>query len=179
MATDFPIVCMSGCGVISAGCDRRIAIRSEIAQLARSDGVPPVNPASPTMQRPFPQDEDSLESDAVWKLLDEASTVVVSPRFADSVMRAVRLDEAPAPWWKRFALPLSLGGLTAATAALALTVHALFFVAPEVPTQVAAVTQAEVSFAGVQEAADSEALVAAADHLDKFSDTELVSLIGF
>lgn len=179
MAIDFPTVCTSGCGVISAECDRRIAIRVEIAQLARSNGVSPVNPASPTMQRPFPKDEDSLESDAVWKLLDEASPVVVSPRFADSVMRAVRLDEAPAPWWKRFALPLSLGGLTAATAAVALTVHALFFVAPEVPTQVAVVTPTEVSFAGVQEAADSEALVAAADHLDKFSDTELVSLIGF
>ncbi|OYV04730.1 MAG: hypothetical protein CFE26_15325 [Verrucomicrobiales bacterium VVV1] len=138
-----------------------------------------MNRAFYAMNRPFSPDEDSLESDAVWKLLDEASPVVVSPRFADSVMRAVRLDEAPAPWWKRFALPLSLGGLTAATAAVALTVHALFFVAPEVSTQVAVVTQTEVSFAGVQEAADSEALVAAADHLDKFSDTELVSLIGF
>ncbi len=179
MATDFPTVCTSGCGGISAGCDRRIAIRVKIAQLARSDGVSPVNPASSAMNRPLSPDEDSLESDAVWKLLDEASPVVASPRFADSVMRAVRLDEAPAPWWKRFALPLSLGGLTAATAAVALTVHALFFVAPEVPTQVAVVTPTEVSFAGVQEAADSEALVAAADHLDKFSDTELVSLIGF
>jgi hypothetical protein len=131
------------------------------------------------MNRPFSPDEDSLESDAVWKLLDEASPVVASPRFADSVMRAVRLDEAPAPWWKRFALPLSLGGLTAATAAVALTVHALFFVAPEVSPQIAYVPPTEVSFEGVQEAADSEALVAAADHLDKYSDTELVSMIGF
>jgi hypothetical protein len=131
------------------------------------------------MNRPFSPDEDSLESDAVWKLLDEASPVVASPRFADSVMRAVRLDEAPAPWWKRFALPLSLGGLTAATAAVALTVHALFFVAPEVPTEVVDIPSVEVSFEGVQEAADSEALVAAADHLDKYSDTELVSMIGF
>ena len=131
------------------------------------------------MKRSFLPDEDSLESDAVWKLLDEASPVVASPRFADSVMRAVRLEETPAPWWKRFALPLSLGGLTAATAAVALTVHALFFTAPGIPTQVVVVTPAEVSFAGVQEAADSEALVAAADHLDKFSDNELVSMIEF
>lgn len=179
MATDFPTVCMSGCGGTNAGSDRRIAIRVKIAQLACSVGVSPVNPASSAMSRPFSPDEDSLESDAVWKLLDEASPVVASPRFADSVMRAVRLDEATAPWWKRFALPLSLGGLTAATAAVALTVHALFFASPEIPTQVAVVVPTEVSFAGVQEAADSEVLVAAADHLDKFSDTELVSLIGF
>ena len=170
---------MSDCGGTSVACDRRIAIRSKNAQLARGSGVSPVNHASSAMNRPFSPDEDSLESDAVWKLLDEASPVVASPRFADSVMRAVRLDEAPAPWWKRFALPLSLGGLTAATAAVALTVHALFFVAPEVPTEVVDIPSVEVSFEGVQEAADSEALVAAADHLDKYSDTELVSMIGF
>lgn len=132
------------------------------------------------MKRPFLSDEDSLESDAVWKLLDEASPVVASPRFADSVMRAVRLEATAAPWWKRFALPLSLGGLTAATAAIALTAHALFFVAPSVSPEIGHVPrQPDVSFEGVQEAADSEALVAAADHLDKYTDTELVSMIEF
>jgi hypothetical protein len=131
------------------------------------------------MNRPSLPDEDSLESDAVWKLLDEARPVVASPRFADNVMRAIRLEEAQAPWWKRFALPLSLSGLTAATAAIALTVHAVFFVAPAVNTEVAKVTPPVVSFEGVQEAADSEVLVAAADHLDRFSDTELVSMIEF
>jgi len=131
------------------------------------------------MKRSSLPDEDSLESDAVWKLLDEARPVVASPRFSDNVMRAIRLEEAPSPWWKRFALPLSLGGLTAATAAIALTVHAVFLAAPAVNTEVAKVTPAEVSFEGVQEAADSEVLVAAADHLDKFSDTELVSMIEF
>lgn len=131
------------------------------------------------MNRPSLPDEDSLESDAVWKLLDEARPVVASPRFADNVMRAIRLEEAPAPWWKRFALPLSLGGLTAATAAIALTAQAIFFVAPAVNTGVVEATPAEVSFEGIQEAADSEVLVAAADHLDKFSDTELVSMIEF
>jgi len=131
------------------------------------------------MKHPALPDEESLESDAVWKLLDEASPVVASPCFADKVMRAVRLDEAPAPWWKRLAMPLSLGGLTAATAAIALTVHAVYFVAPVVSVPVAVITPVEVSFEGVQEAADSEVLVAAVDHLDKFSDTELVSMIEF
>lgn len=138
-----------------------------------------MKPAPPAMNRPSLPDQDSFESDAVWKLLDEARPAVASPRFADNVMRAIRLEEAPAPWWKRLALPLSLGGLTAATAAIALTVHAVFFVSPAVNTGIVEVAPAEVSFEGVQEAADSEVLVAAADHLDKFSDTELVSLIEF
>ena len=132
------------------------------------------------MKRPSLPDEDSLESDAVWKLLDEARPVAASPRFSDNVMRAIRLEVAPAPWWKRFALPLSLGGLTAATAAIALTVHAVFFVAPAISPVFVQVPAPNVdSFEGVQEAADSEVLVAAADHLDKFSDTELVSMIEF
>lgn len=131
------------------------------------------------MKHPSLHDDDSLESDAVWKLLDEARPAVASPRFADNVMRAVRLDTAPAPWWKRFAMPLSLGGLAAATAAIALTTHAVFFTAPAVTNQVTRTTPVEVSFEGIQEAADSEVLVAAADHLDKFSDTELVSMIEF
>jgi hypothetical protein len=33
--------------------------------------------------------------------------------------------------------------------------------------------------AAIQDIADSETLIAAVDHLDEFSDTELVSLIGF
>lgn len=159
--------------------ERRIAFQAKNAQLAPGNGVPPVNPATPAMKRTSLPDEDSLESDAVWKLLDEASPLVASPRFADNVMRAVRLDEAPAPWWKRFALPLSLGGLTAATAALAFTAHAMFFATPAAPSKIVITAPVEVSFEGVQEAADSEVLVAAADHLDKYSDTELVSMIGF
>jgi hypothetical protein len=131
------------------------------------------------MNRPPLDDDDSLESDAVWKLLDRASTVVTSRNFTDEVMRAVRLEVAPAPWWKRFALPLSLGGLTAATAAIVLTLHLFFTAAPEVPSPVALTPAVEVSFEDVQDAADSEVLVAAADHLDQFSDTELVSMIEF
>jgi hypothetical protein len=131
------------------------------------------------MNRPPLHDEDSLESDAVWSLLERASTVVASRTFTEEVMRAVRSEEAPAPWWKRFVLPLSFGGLTAATAAIVLTIHALYFSAPEVPGPVALTPVVEISFEDVQEAADSEVLVAAADHLDQFSDTELVSLIEF
>jgi len=131
-------------------------------------------------RNPLPEDEN-WESDSVWKLLDEAPPVSARPRFADNVMRAVRLEEAPAPWWKRWALPASIGGLAAATAAIVLTVHAMYFQGPVAkPGPVAGNTPVVAeSFDAVQDITDSEVLVAAADHLDRYSDTELVSLISF
>jgi len=126
---------------------------------------------------PLPEDE-SWESDAVWKLLDEAPPASAGPRFVDDVMRAVRLEETPQPWWKRLFAPLPAAGLATATAAIALAVHSLVSVpSPGHPPVVTA--PATESFAEVQNVADEEVLVAAADHLDQFSDNELVSLIGF
>jgi len=126
---------------------------------------------------PLPEDE-SWESDAVWKLLDEAPPASAGPRFVDDVMRAVRLEETPQPWWKRVFAPLPVAGLTTATAAIALAVHSLISV-PSPTGAPVVVAPATESFAEVQDAADAEVLVAAADHLDQFSDNELVSLIGF
>lgn len=126
---------------------------------------------------PLPEDE-SWESDAVWKLLDEAPPASAGPRFVDDVMRAVRLEETPQPWWKRIFAPLPAAGLATAATAIALAVHSLVSVPSPVTTPVVA-TPATESFAEVQDAADAEVLVAAADHLDQFSDNELVSLIGF
>ena len=126
---------------------------------------------------PLPEDE-SWESDAVWKLLDEAPPASAGPRFVDDVMRAVRLEETPQPWWKRVFAPLPAAGLATATAAIALAAHSLLSVPSPVQTPVA-VTSAAESFDEVQDAADAEVLVAAADHLDQFSDNELASLIGF
>lgn len=130
-------------------------------------------------RNPLPEDEN-WESDSVWKLLDEAPPVSARPRFADNVMRSIRLDEAPAPWWKRWAMPASIGGLVAATAAIVLTVHAVYFQNPVSKSgPVASNAPAAESFDAVQDITDSEVLVAAADHLDRYSDTELVSLISF
>jgi len=125
---------------------------------------------------PLPEDE-SWESDAVWKLLDEAPPASAGPRFVDDVMRAVRLEEIPRPWWKRVFAPVPAAGLATAAAAIALAVHSFSVPSPTGPTVVAA--PATESFAEVQNVADEEVLVAAADHLDRFSDNELASLIGF
>jgi len=127
-------------------------------------------------RNPLPEDE-SWESDAVWKLLDEAPPASAGPRFVDDVMRAVRLEEPPQPWWKRVFAPLPVAGLTTAAAAIALAVHSLSVPSPV--TAPVAVKPPTESFAEVQAAADTEVLVAAADHLDQFSDNELASLIGF
>ncbi|BCU77404.1 hypothetical protein llg_21190 [Luteolibacter sp. LG18] len=143
-------------------------------------GFLPVNRLPAMNRNPLPEDEN-WESDAVWKLLDEAPPVSAGPRFADNVMRAIRLDEPPAPWWKRWALPASIGGLVAATAAIVLTVQAFVAHAPAAKSGPVAGNPpaATESFDAVQDITDSEVLVAAADHLDRYSDTELVSLISF
>jgi hypothetical protein len=125
---------------------------------------------------PSPEGE-AWESDPVWNLLDEAPPMLASPRFADNVMRAIRLDEAPAPWWKRWTIPAAIGTLAAATAAVALTFQAVQPVDIPSSGSIAAAFH-EDSFAEVQDLTDLEVLVAAADHLDQYSDTELVSLIS-
>jgi len=53
------------------------------------------------MKRPPLPEDESWESDAVWKLLDAAPPASAGPRFADDVLRAVKLAEPAKPWWKR------------------------------------------------------------------------------
>ena len=127
-------------------------------------------------RNPLPPD-DSWESDAVWKLLDQASPRVAGPRFADDTVRAARLAGAPRAWWQRLVAPAPLAGLASATAALAI---ALISLNPS-PTRPAdpKVASSDEAFAGIQELAEVEVLSAAVDHLDDFTDNELVCLIGF
>lgn len=131
------------------------------------------------MKQNTPPPDDSWESDAVWKLLDQAPPVQASSRFAADVLRAARLA-SPAPasaWWERLLSPAPLTGLATCAAAVALT-----FVAwtagsptPEISPKLASAPHA----AEIQEIAETATLLAALDQLDDFSDHELVSLIGF
>lgn len=134
------------------------------------------------MNREPHSSDDSWESDTVWKLLDEAPAARASGRFVADVMRDVRLDEVHEPWWKRLVSPLGLGlgGLAGAavTAAVVLAIHVSGPTSPSGSGQRAIATTADESFGAVQELADTEVLEAAADHLDRYSDTELVSMIG-
>lgn len=128
-------------------------------------------------RKPFNHNE-SWENDAVWKLLDQAPPATAGPRFLEHTLRAARLtDQVVRPWWKLLFAPAPLAGLTAATAALAITVVSWTGYTPEPGEPTSAFHSRQA--AEIQDIAESETLIAAADQLDDFSDTELVSLIGF
>ena len=135
------------------------------------------------MNRKPTENDASLENDSVWKLLDLVPPPSAGARFVDDTVRAARLAGQPAPWWKRLTRPAPLAGLTSAAALIAFGLLALSRL-PESPE--APVTHASFGHfldseraAEFQDIAETETLIAAADHLDDFSDTELVSLIGF
>jgi hypothetical protein len=133
----------------------------------------------PTMNHKPPPHDDSWESDAVWKLLDQAAPMSAGPRFAEDTTRLARLAGQPvAAWWQRLLTPLWLGGMAAAAAAVAITVIALQQTNPTAPVEVAVGVVNEEPFAEMQELAETEALSAAVDHLEDFTDSELVCLIG-
>lgn len=124
-------------------------------------------------REPFETDT-SWESDAVWKLLDQAPPQKASARFVDDTLRAARLTADIKPWWSRLFSPVPLAGIAGATAALVFT-----FVGPtQEPTRTLAAADSPQAVA-IQEIAETETLIAAADQLENFSDNELVSLIGF
>ena len=122
--------------------------------------------------QPTPND-DSWEHDPVWKLLDQSPHSAASPRFVDDTVRAARLAGRPLPWWKRLMAPAPIAGLAAASAAVVIAALSLW---PDANPASAAQPN---DFAEIQEIAESEILLTAADHLDAISDVELVSLIGF
>lgn len=126
------------------------------------------------MNRDPHHSDDSWESDAVWKLLDQAPAPKASARFVDDTLRAVKLAQDEKSWWSRLFAPLPLTGLAGATAALVL---ALVAHSPEPINSSVALDSPQA--VAIQDIAERETLIAAADQLDHFSDRELVSLIGF
>jgi len=121
--------------------------------------------------------DTSWETDAVWKLLDQAPPAAAGPRFVDNTLRAARLTPQRLSWWKRLLSPAPLASLAAATAALVIAALSLLAPAPHPGTR--SVTVDAKQAAAIQDIAETETLIAAADYLDDFSDTELVNLIGF
>ena len=127
------------------------------------------------MNRNLPPPDDSWESDAVWKLLDQSPMKTAAARFADDTVRAARLSAESKPWWSRVFAPVPLAGLAGATVALAFAV--ISWVEPTSSIEV--VVSDSPQAVAIQDIAETEMLIAAVDHLDDFSDNELVSLIGF
>lgn len=118
------------------------------------------------------------EGDAMWDLLGKAAPGEARARFADDTLRAVKSLPASESWWPRI-VSFTPWAAVAACGALA----ALFLLdgsktAPDGGGAVATVNQEE-QWVQIEEVAEAEMLAAAADHLDRFSDQELASLIGF
>ncbi len=134
------------------------------------------------MNHPTPPPDDSWESDAVWKLLDEAAPVKPRPSFADDLVRLAKLEPAPQPWWKQLLAPAPIAGFAAAAAAIALGFTFLSGPSPSLdgPSLAKQDPPAQADpFADLEDFAETETLLAAADHLEDFSDQELAGLIGF
>lgn len=136
------------------------------------------------MNHNTPPPDDSWESDAVWKLLDDAAPIQPRASFADDLVRMAKLEPAPQPWWRRLFAPAPLAGLVTATAAVALGV--IFLNGPSHDPGARNLAQNSIekpaqddAFADLQDLAETEVLFAAVDHLDNFSDEELGNLIGF
>ena len=129
------------------------------------------------MNRKPLQSDESWENDAVWKLLDQAPPVSAGPRFVDDTLRAARLAGQPQPWWKKLFAPAPLAGLAGATAALVFSISGWIGPSPDTNTRTVGLDTERA--AQIQEIAETETLIAAVDHLDEFSDNELVTLIGF
>ena len=90
------------------------------------------------------------------------------------------MPEISQPFWRRLFNPTPLAVFAGAVAAV--VVGVTFFSQPKIatPTSLAVVEPVSQSddFDELQDLAETEALLVAADHLDDFSDQELASLIG-
>jgi hypothetical protein len=97
-------------------------------------------------------------------------------------MRRIRTQDASAlsgvaAWWQSLFAPKVLCSCGAA-AAIALGSYVAVTLVPE-PQGTVVVQHDLDEFASLEEVANQELLLAATDHLNDFSDTELVSLISY
>ena len=133
------------------------------------------------------------ENDATWQLLGKAVPKEASPRFTDDVMRAVRLLPEAEPVWPRI-LKFSRWTLAAACVVLVVSIFMdpadksqNFATNPPAVQQnsvgmtdpVANDAEQQAEWARIQDVAQAELLATAAEHLDKFSDQDLITMIGF
>lgn len=121
--------------------------------------------------------DDAWENDMVWDLLRESPSRRASGGFADQVMQSVRnsAQVVESSHWCRHTLRGALG--VAAALAVSFTWWSQSTSEKHDVTATDAVMADE--FEPLEEAVTQQVLLAAADQLHDFSDTELVTLIGF
>lgn len=118
------------------------------------------------------------KNDATWELLGKAAPRKAGGRFADDTLRVVKLLPEADPWWPK---PLTFSPWVALAACGALAAFLFLNPAEEEnrsPSLAGASDEAD-QWVEIEAVAEEEMLAAAADHLDHFSDQELVTLIGF
>ena len=121
-----------------------------------------------------------LEKDPVWELLRESRAVRPSPNFADNVVRAARLEGQEKPWWSRIWIPAAIGTSLAGAAALVAVVFTLQSQPGAKDAKLADYPRTQdPSLAELQDDFENEVFLEASDHLGKYDDAELVSMIGF
>jgi hypothetical protein len=116
------------------------------------------------------------ESDKTWQLLGKAAPKQASARFADDVVRAVRLLPEADPIWPLI-LKFSRWSLVAACVVLAASI----FIDPvkTSPNKGSVVEDNKTQWEQIENAAQAELLAAAVEHMDEFSDQDLITMIGF
>jgi hypothetical protein len=134
--------------------------------------------------------EEWREGDETWQLLGKSVPKRASARFADDVVRAVRLLPEADPVWPRI-LKFSRWAVVAACVVFTASIlidplekdssPATGQTDQPKPSEVSAVATAnnEVVWQQIEDVAHAELLAAAADHLEEFSDRDLVTMMGF
>jgi len=114
--------------------------------------------------------------DKTWQLLGKAAPKLASARFADDVVRAVRLLPEADPIWPQI-LKFSRWSLVAACVVLAASI----FIDPvkTSPNKGLVVEDHKTQWEQIENAAQAELLAAAVEHMDEFSDQDLITMIGF
>lgn len=123
------------------------------------------------------QDEQRLENDEVWELLQNSPSPQASPLFSRNIMRDIRLDESSSQsFWARFSWPRLIFP-AALTVLIAIGFLSLNSPQPLNSPSLATQTQAAESTQLVEARFEEELLAAAADYPELFSDDELVALL--
>lgn len=128
----------------------------------------------------LPSNADAAwENDPVWALLRQSPPVSADAGFADRVMAGLRDETAQHSTRNHFGSRMLRYALPIAAAAACIVATVLMTRPAPEATIVSHPTTEENAFADLDEATNQELLLAATDHLHEFSDTELVTLIGF
>lgn len=120
-----------------------------------------------------------FEKDPVWDLLRQTAAHRPGPNFAADVVRAARMQPPAKPWWSRLLIPASVGSVLAGAAALVTVMLTLQSNPTGESPMIAHNPPADVTWTDLQDDAETEVFLTAAEHLSDYSDEELASMMGF